>query len=149
MGEVFTIGELARRAGVNVQTVRYYERRGLVLPTGRKRSGYRLYDQGALKRLRFIRHAKELGFTLEEIKELLELRADSAFACQRAKEKALEKLKDVERKIGALRSVEKVLKGLVDACNRRSPVEGCPILKAIEDYDDAGIGERGIKGDMR
>ncbi len=135
MEDTFTIGELAKRAGVNVQTVHYYERRGLLLPDGRKPSGYRLYDGGSLKRLLFIRHAKELGFTLDEIKALLELKVESTLACERVREKALVKLRDVEKKIEALKSVEKVLRELVEACERRSPTEACPILKAIEAED--------------
>lgn len=83
----FTIGELARHAGVNIQTVHYYERRKLLLPVGRTDSGYRLYDEEALKRLRFIRHAKELGFTLEEIRGLLDLRIKSTTTCDKVKEK--------------------------------------------------------------
>lgn len=128
----FTIGELARHAGVNIQTVHYYERRKLLLPVGRTDSGYRLYDEEALKRLRFIRHAKELGFTLEEIRGLLDLKVQSTVACERVKEKAKVKLKNVEQKIKALRSVKITLKELVKACEKRQVTEECPILKAIE-----------------
>lgn len=135
MDEQFTIGGLARKAGVNLQTIRYYERRGLLLPVGRKESGYRLYGLDALKRLNFIRQAKDLGFTLEEIRGLLGLRIEpnqSKDACERVKEKTFEKLKTVEEKLKALSSVRKVLKRLLDACDRRSPTERCPILKAME-----------------
>ena len=128
----FTIGELAGRAGVNVQTIRYYERLKLLLPASRKESGYRLYDKEALKKLDFIRQAKDLGFTLDEIKGLLDLRVAPGAACDQVKEKAASKLQTVREKINALMAVEKVLKELVDACEKRESTEECPILKAID-----------------
>ncbi len=135
----FTIGGLAGRAGVNLQTIRYYERRGLLSPVGRKESGYRVYGLDTLKRLQFIRQAKELGFTLEEIRGLLDLRiepAQSKDACERVREKTSVKLKTVEEKLKTLTSVRKVLKELLNACDRRSPTEQCPILKAMEKKED-------------
>jgi MerR family mercuric resistance operon transcriptional regulator/MerR family gold-responsive transcriptional activator of gol and ges genes len=132
MDNLFTIGKLAREAGVNLQTVRYYERRKLLLPVGRKESGYRLYDEEALRRLKFIRHAKELGFTLKEVSELLDLRIDNISDCERAKSSAEIKLNDVEGKIESLEAVRRVLKGLIQACEKRKPTEKCPILKTIE-----------------
>lgn len=135
----FTIGGLASRAGVNLQTVRYYERRGLLSPVGRKESGYRVYGLDTLKRLKFIRRAKELGFTLEEIRGLLDLRiepAQSKDACERVREKTSVKLKTVEEKLKTLASVRNVLKGLLNACDRRIPTEQCPILKAMEKKED-------------
>ena len=128
---LITIGELARRAGVNIQTIHYYERRKLILPVGRRESGYRVYDDDTLKRILFIRHAKELGFTLEEIRGLLDLSSDAAVSCDSVKEKATHKLRDVEEKIKALGSIKRILKELIDACNKRSPTEKCPILKSI------------------
>ena len=132
MDNLFTIGKLAREAGVNLQTVRYYERRELLLPVGRKESGYRLYDEEALRRLKFIRHAKELGFTLKEISELLDLRIDNISDCERAKRSAEVKLNGVEKKIASLEAVRNVLKGLIKACEKRKPTEKCPILKTIK-----------------
>lgn len=132
----YTIGEMAKMAGVNRQTIRYYERRKLLAPSGRKDSGYRLYDEKALKRLLFIRHAKELGFTLEEIRGLLDLRiksADSTESCEAVRARTKAKLRVVESKIAALESVRKVLIELLCACNKRTPTEECPILKAIEE----------------
>lgn len=128
---LFNIGKLARRAGVNIQTVHYYERRKLILPVGRRESGYRVYDDETLKRLRFIRHAKELGFTLEEIRGLLDLSIDAAVSCDSVREKATHKLKDVDEKIKALGSIRRILKELINACNKRRPTEKCPILKSI------------------
>ncbi len=137
MEKDFTIGKLAKEAGVNIQTIRYYERLGLLTPIGRRKTlhlqpGYRLYNQKALERLRFIRHAKELGFTLKEIGELLELRVDSVSDCSRVRKQADVKLKAVEKKIESLASVRRVLKELVDKCNKRLPTEGCPILRSME-----------------
>ncbi|MFQ5465056.1 MAG: heavy metal-responsive transcriptional regulator [Thermodesulfobacteriota bacterium] len=133
MEGTFTIGELAGRAGVNVQTVHYYERRGLLLPVGRKGSGYRVYDEAALTRLRFIRHAKGLGFTLEEIRGLLDLSLDTTASCESVREKAALKLKDVKERIKTLESVGRVLEELVEACNKRRPTEKCPILRIMEE----------------
>ncbi|MBI5237832.1 MAG: heavy metal-responsive transcriptional regulator [Deltaproteobacteria bacterium] len=132
MGEEFTIGVLAKRVGVDVQTVLYYERRGLLLPAGRKEMGYRLYNKESIKRLGFIRHGKELGFTLAEIKSLLDLRVESASACEKVQKKVNDKLTMVEQKIRGLKSLRKVLNELVECCDRRQPTEECPILKAIE-----------------
>lgn len=132
----YTIGGLSKRAGVNRQTVRYYERRKLIAPSGRKRSGYRLYDEKALKRLLFIRRAKELGFTLEEIRGLLDLRVESSRSnesCDAVRARTDSRLKVVEERIAALESVRRVLIELLGACDRRTPTEECPILRAIED----------------
>jgi Hg(II)-responsive transcriptional regulator len=131
----YTIGEMARLAGVNVQTVRYYERRGLIKPTARTEAGYRLYGEGVLKRLRFICRAKGLGFTLKEINGLLDLKVDSASDCDMAKKRVEAKLEAVEQRIQALDSVRKVLNELMDACDKRRSTEECPILRAIEDRD--------------
>lgn len=131
----YTIGGLARRAGVNLQTIRYYEKRGLLIPSGRKDSGYRLYDADSLKRLLFIRHAKELGFTLEEIKEFLNLRvkSESDKSCEAVRARTETKLKAVEEKITVLEIVRRTLIELVNSCKKRVPTEECPILRAIEE----------------
>lgn len=118
-----------------MQTIRYYERRKLLFPVDRKASGYRLYDERALKRLVFIRHAKELGFTLDETRELLGLRvepASSREACERVKSKTMAKMKSIEKRIAALESVRKILNELLNCCDKRRPTEECPILRAIE-----------------
>ena len=133
MRRSFTIGVLARSAGTRVETIRYYERRGLILPTGRTPSGYRLYDEDSLKRLLFIRHAKELGFTLEEIKELLKLRVDSSEVCEKVRKKTEAKLQNVEKKIESLLSIRRILKELLRACESRSATDDRPILRAMED----------------
>lgn len=133
MDASFTIGTLARRGGVGVQTVLYYERRGLLPPIGRRGSGYRLYDEGSLKRLRFIRRAKELGFTLKECGELLALSIDSSVECAVVRDRAEAKLMDVRYRIKSLEAVKVVLEELVGACEKRGDDEECPILKSMED----------------
>ena len=131
-----TIGKLAEAVNVNVQTIRYYERLGLLMPAGRKesyrQSGYRLYDKLSLKRLLFIRHARELGFTLEEIKELLNLSVSPTAKCGDIRKKAEERLLDINKKIDGLVSMRTILEKLVKNCANRKATEECPILKAIE-----------------
>lgn len=132
MDKRITIGKLARLAGVNIQTVRYYERAGLLIPVSKTGSGYRLYGEGELKRLRFVRHAKELGFTLKEVRDLMGLRVDSPSACEEVLKRAEEKLRDIEERIEKLNELRGVLNELITACRERTPTGECPILKSIE-----------------
>ncbi len=132
MSNRFTIGRLARLAGVNIQTVRYYERTGLLHPVSKTGAGYRLYGEGELKRLRFVRHAKDLGFTLKEIKELMGLRVESSTACAEVLKKTEEKLRDLEERIEKLNELRGILNELTVACRERTPTGECPILKSIE-----------------
>jgi DNA-binding transcriptional MerR regulator len=131
MNRTFNIGALAKEGGVNVQTVRYYERIGLVLPIRRSTAGYRIFDGEALARLRFIRRAKELGFTLKEIGELLSLTVHAKTDCESAKMSVMAKLEAIDEKISSLESVRRVLGELLEACKQRKPTEDCPILKAF------------------
>lgn len=126
------IGELAKKTGANIQTIRYYERLGILHPVSKTESGYRLYDEKELKRLIFIRHAKELGFTLKEIGELMELEIFPLSACNKVIRRTEEKLKTVEERLKSLKSLRKVLKELIRACKNRKPLEGCPILESIK-----------------
>ncbi len=128
----YRISEAAEAAGVNVQTLRYYERRGILDSPARTSSGYRQYGQGAVDRVRFIKRAQDLGFTLEEIGELLDLRVEHAAACEAVEERARRKLEDVERKRKQLERMREALAGLIEACERRRPTEECPILEALE-----------------
>src|SRR5216683_1860364 len=111
--EQLTIGELAKRAHVNRETVRYYERRRLLPRPSRSISGYRVFNEDAVRRLRFIRHAQELGFSLNEIRELLALRVKSVDTCDRVRERAEAKIVDIEKKIGALQHMNEALSELV------------------------------------
>ena len=128
----FTIGALAKAASVNIQTVRFYEREGLLDPIGRKSSGYRVYDKESLKRLSFIRQAKDFGFGLKEIRELLSLNVRTVERCNKVRTRAVQKLKDVQERISNLKKLEKTLKGLVDDCENRVVSDCCPILEKME-----------------
>lgn len=123
------IGTLAKRAGVRIDTVRYYERTGLLSPKARLASGYRRYGELELARLRFIRRAQALGFTLKEVRELLVLSNTRDVA--RVKRAAQEKLADVEQRITALERIRKGLVTLVAACPGHGRAADCPILNAL------------------
>ena len=123
------IGTLAKRAGVSIDTVRYYEKSGLLAPQARRASGYRRYSDLQLSRLRFIRRAQNLGFTLKDVRELLGLSKERDIA--RVKRAAEKKLSDVEQKILALQRIRSGLAELVAACPGHGQAEDCPILKAL------------------
>jgi MerR family transcriptional regulator, copper efflux regulator len=128
--DVFTTGQLAKRASVNRTTVRYYERRGLLVPAMRSLANYRLYSEESLTRLRFIKHAQDLGFTLRETEELLGLVArkrSSSEVCALAREK----IAAVENKIHQLQSFKKQLQRLTTACTGKGPIEKCIIMKEL------------------
>ncbi len=133
--ESLTIGQLARRAGVGVETVRFYEREGLIPEPPRRPSGYRDYPLESVARIVFIRRAKELGFTLREIHELLELRVTPRRSCAHVKRSADAKIADIEGKIAALRRMRSALNDLVKACEKRAPTKECPILASLGDPD--------------
>ena len=128
------IGQLAKRIGVRIDTVRYYERNGLLKPAGRMASGYRRYGELEVKRLRFIRRAKALGFTLDEIKQLLSLGGGRNVA--KVKQAAQAKVADVERRIAELERVRAGLSQLIKACPGHGHAESCPILRALSEEDD-------------
>ncbi len=131
------IGEVAARAGVNVQTVRYYERRGILPPPPRSPSGYRQYGPDAVSRVRFVKRAQDLGFSLAEIQDLLGLRVEETSACSLVEARVREKIGQVERKIRELEGMKRVLEELVEACRARRPTEECPILYSLEGDEDA------------
>ena len=128
-----TIGQVASGAGVNVQTVRYYERRGLLPEAPRTSGGYRMYDPEAIARLRFIKRSQDLGFSLKEITELLELRVEHGAACATVEAKTKEKIAMVEEKIDELQRIKAVLDELSRACDLREPTSDCPILEALNE----------------
>ena len=127
-----TIGQLAKRADVGVETVRFYEREGLLEEPDRRASGYRQYDEGVVRRLQFIRRAKELGFTLKEIKELLSLKLDPSTTCADVKGRAETKIEDIESKIRTLQRMKRALVKVTKSCSGSGPTSECPILDAIE-----------------
>jgi MerR family copper efflux transcriptional regulator len=126
-----TIGRLAKKAGVNIDTIRYYERNGLIPEPARRASGYREYGATDVARLRFILRAKELGFTLAEIGELLSLSADRDV--RGVKRRAENRLEQVEHKIQELQRVRRGLKTLIDACPGHGDLERCPIIAALSE----------------
>jgi len=129
-----TIGEIARQATVGVETIRFYERRGLVeRPLKPKGAGYRVYPEDVVKRVRFIRQAQEIGFSLREIQELLGLKADPSGCCVDVRERAISKLEEVRDKIDKLRRMGTALERLIGACPGRGPVADCSILEALDD----------------
>jgi len=131
--EALTIGKVARLAEVGVETIRFYERKGLIDEPPRKRSGYRQYPEDTVQRLRFIRRAKELGFTLKEIKELLTLRIEPETTCEDIRRRAEAKMEDIEEKILTLTRMKEALVKLTHSCDGRGPASECPILEAMED----------------
>ena len=135
MASEVTIGRLAKAVGVNIQTVRYYERRRLLVPTARMPSGYRLYGDEAVRRLCFIKNAQALGFTLQEIAELLNLRVNSAARCGDVQRRAQAKLAQVEAKVHDLEALARALKDLLRVCRAGQPTERCPILKCLEENE--------------
>ena len=131
--ESIGIGSLARRAGVSIDTVRYYERGGLLAPRARLASGYRRYSELEVARLRFIRRAQALGFSLKEVKQLLAL--SSLRDVSRIRRVAQKKLADVEERIASLERVRKGLATLIAACPGHGRAADCPILKALGDEE--------------
>ena len=128
-----TIGQVADAADVNIQTIRYYERRGLFPNPRRTPAGYRQYADDAVARLRFIKHAQELGFSLQEIQELLGLRVRHGAACDAVERKTRHKIEVVQQKIRDLQRMRHTLEQLAAACAARRATEECPILEALED----------------
>jgi MerR family mercuric resistance operon transcriptional regulator len=127
-----TIGRLAKEARVNIDTLRYYEKRKLIPEPPRKESGYRLYSPDTVKRVAFIKHAKELGFSLGEITELLSLRMDTTKQCKAVKGKAEAKIAAIEEKILSLQQIKGALQRLVGSCNVNKRLGECPILEALD-----------------
>lgn len=135
MTGAMTIGALARAAGVGVDTVRFYEREGLLPQPARRASGYRQYTAATVQRLRFIRRAKELGFSLDEIRDLLALSADRERGVSGVRQRAEARAAEVERRIRELRRMQRGLQRLIDACPGHGPLEACPILAALGDKE--------------
>ncbi len=127
-----TIGQLAKRSGIGIETVRFYERKGLVEEPPRTDSGYRQYPEDVVARIRFIRRAKELGFKLKEISELLSLRVDPDTKCADVKKQTELKIADVEEKIRVLQGIMTALKKLAASCVGTGPTSECPILEALD-----------------
>lgn len=127
-----TIGKVAKGAGLGIETVRFYEREGLINPPDRTASNYRIYPQRDILRLHFIKRAKSLGFTLKEIKDLLSLRHDPQATKADVKQQTETKIADIEQKISDLTRIKDILKSLDNSCDGHGPTSDCPILDALE-----------------
>ena len=134
--------EVASKAGVNVQTLRYYERRGILPEPTRSDAGYRAYDAQAVRTVRFVKGAQQLGFSLEEIDSLLELAAGGPRNCHAAKVMAADKIAQLEAKIASLSAMADSLRQLVATCDRSPSKRECPLLEAISD-------ETALEGETR
>lgn len=130
-----TIGRLAKQAEVNLETVRFYERRGLLPRPPRSASGYRLFPAETARRLKFIRRAQELGFSLAEITELLSLRVSHRTTSATIRARAEAKIADIEAKMRSLESMKKTLRKLTKVCDGCAPLAECPILESLDSED--------------
>ena len=130
--QTFTIGQIAREAGIGVETVRFYEREGLLEQPARRASGYRQFEPEAVARLRFIKQAQRLGFTLREVRELLALKLDPDATRAQVRGRAVDKIADIDKRIKELKRMKNALTPLIEACDGKGTLEGCPILDAIE-----------------
>lgn len=126
-----TRGALAEQAEVHAETLRYYERRGILAKPPRSAGNYRLYPREALGRVRFVKRAQELGFTLKEVEELLALRATPGARARGVREKAVEKLEETDAKLRSLRRMRRALAELIDNCSGEGPATSCTILEAL------------------
>jgi len=130
-----TIGKIAERAGVGVETVRFYERKGLIERPRRRSSGFRQYRPDAVRRIRFIKRAQEVGFTLNEINELLDLRLEPGSTCGDVKQRAQQKVEEIDQKLRGLRRMKRSLNEMIRACDGNADVNGCPILNSLGTED--------------
>ena len=127
-----TIGQLAKQSNVHVETLRYYERRGLIFAPPRTVSNYRVYSSEILRRVKFIKQAQALGFSLEEIKKLLALRAAPRAKCADVRGYAMHKMQDIQERIRSLKRMHKSLEKLLRECAGDLPATECPILGSLE-----------------
>ena len=127
--ESFTIGVLAKRAGVNVETIRFYQRRGLLPAPDRPLTGIRRYAESDVQRIRFIKQGQKLGFSLDELVELLSL--EDGQHCREARDVALKKLASIRERIQGLRAMESALSALVDSCLQGEGATHCPMILAL------------------
>ncbi len=127
------ISEVAKQSDVGIETIRYYERQGLLAEPDRRPSGYRQYDAAVVARLQFIRRAKELGFTLAEIKELLGLWFDVRTKCVHVRQRAAQKITNIEYKIRSLQKMKRSLKKIISQCENRDAVAECPLWLGLDE----------------
>ena len=136
--KTMTVGQVAGLAGIGVETVRFYEKNGLLEKPARRPSGYREYDEQTVKRLRFIQRAKDIGFALAEIKELLSLRTGSPRPCEDVRARTEAKIAEIEEKIALLLRMKEILGRLASSCGERGDGSRCPILEALDGSENSG-----------
>jgi len=134
--EKLTIGKLAKLGNVNIETVRFYERIELIPEPPRSRSGYRIFSPGTVNRIRFIKQAQELGFSLKEIKALLDLRVTTEATTSDVRMRATEKIADIGEKIKHLQDMKRSLEVLVEYCRGEASASECPILENLSSEDN-------------
>jgi MerR family mercuric resistance operon transcriptional regulator len=144
----FTVGQLAKRANVNIETIRYYERRGLLPNPMKSSAGYRLYDANTVKKIHFIKQAQALGFTLQEILDLLTFQVDEKVRCEVVKKEIKHKIQEVSKKMNELASIKKALIKLHDTCGGELLNQECPILKCLEEVECKKIQPASKKGEI-
>jgi MerR family copper efflux transcriptional regulator len=130
-----SIGQVAREAGVSVETVRFYEREGLLEEPPRRASGYRQYSEQVVRRIRFIKRAQQLGFSLKEILELLTLRIDEPTSCEEVRQHTEAKIAEVERKLVELQHMRQTLREFAALCAGEGPASACPMLEALDQQE--------------
>ncbi|HLG61125.1 MAG TPA: MerR family DNA-binding protein [Ktedonosporobacter sp.] len=130
-----TIGQVARTAGVGIETIRFYEREGLLEEPPRRASGYRQYSEQVVKRIHFIKRAQQLGFSLKEITELLMLRVDGQTSCEEVKQHAEAKIAEVEQKLIELHRMRQALLQVAALCTGEGPASLCPMLDALDQQE--------------
>ena len=133
MAQTLKIGEVARRTGVSVETVRYYEREGILEPPARRPSGYRAYPEEAVRRVRFVKRAQQLGFSLRAIAELLAQRHDPKGRACRVKRTSAALVAEIDERIATLTRMRDALAALERGCSGRGPASRCSILDALDD----------------
>jgi MerR family mercuric resistance operon transcriptional regulator len=137
-----TIGRAAKSAGVGVETIRFYERRGLIQqPSKPWRSGFRVYSDEVVPRICFIRRSQEMGFSLREIADLLSLRADPRADCAEVRKRAAGKLAEVDHKLAELKRMRTALQQVIDACPARGAARNCTILQALQATSKKALGK--------
>ena len=140
--DTLLIGQVARKAGVGVETVRFYEREGLLEEPPRRTSGYRQYSEQVVTRLYFIKRAQKLGFSLKEISELLLLRVDAQTSCDEVKQRTEAKITKVEQKVVELQRMRQALLQVASLCTGRGPTGPCPMLEALNQQETFDQAER-------
>ena len=134
---LLSIGDIAKRTGVTVETLRFYEKQGLIPTPARSASGYRQYPQTTVKRVQLVQRAKAVGFTLSDIRELLALRTQPGVTCVDIRRRAESKIAEIEAKLDELERMRQALRRLAAQCSNDGTVSECPILDALEDNSES------------